>query len=94
MVLHWSRVRLIRIRSGQVGKSTCQGTHVIVEITEINPLVLYLPADTTRKLFDGDLYSLPEIGFCFSSSGCLRSCAFALPLIDLSFRFLGHFRYY
>lgn len=37
MVQLWGRVRSARIRSGQVGKGTCQGTHVIFEITEITP---------------------------------------------------------
>jgi len=84
--------------SGQVGLvqiRSCQKEYVLRDARDFcyyrnySPCPLYLLVEATQKPFEGDLYSLTEMDFCFSSSaGCLQPCNFALPLMDSSFRFL------
>jgi len=96
MVLLWGgQVRSARIRSGQVGKSTCQGTHVIFEITEITPPVHYTyPWMRPEKRSTVIYIVCPKLVFVFRVQAVYDRAYFALPLMDSSFRFLRTFRYY
>jgi len=93
MVLLWGgRVRSTRIRWGQVGKSTCQGTHVIFEITEITAPVHYTYPRMRREKRSTVIYIVcPKLVFVFRVQAVYDRAHFALPLMDSSFRFLWTF---
>lgn len=88
MVLSWGRVKSARIRSGQVGKSTCQGTHVIFEITEITPPIHYTYPRMRHEKRSTVIYiDGPKLVFVFRVQAVYDHAHFTLPLMDSSFRF-------
>ena len=91
MVLLWGRVK---VGSDQIGSSwkecTCQGTHVIFEITEIIPPASIYPQIRRENRLTVIYIACPKLVFVFRVQA-VYDRALLLPLMDSSFRFLRKF---